>query len=294
MRNFIDSKMHEIFDDFDSSLQQQECYCILKDVRFNSKNVPDYANPFIQQLYLLRYFPAYMVEYYDMYRDIRKLKFIKSAFNVLSIGAGSGVDYIGLNFTYEDEGKPIAEYVYYTGLDRITWGYRETFDNPDCRYIDKDIRDLSAFDDNHNVIMFPKSIGEFGRGSYLKLLKLFSSTKFSEKRVILASSVREQNDSVDVSRLAEIADILENVHGYNCLDNKRGYTHYTEDVGLKAHFNDFDYPPDVLQYITSLSSRCPVYLDNGGKSCKHDCSWMNRWPILKTGHIKYQILRLQR
>jgi hypothetical protein len=60
--------------------------------------LPDYAEPFVRQYYSLRYFPAYLFEYYCMYCRILKKDLVDTPLNVLSIGAGHGVDYYGLHF----------------------------------------------------------------------------------------------------------------------------------------------------------------------------------------------------
>ena len=88
-------------------------------------NIPDYSKPEIQQLYLLKYFPAYLIEYYEIFNDILKYKFIALPFNVLSVGTGCGIDYWGLEFALRDHGMDSADYVYYTGIDKIPWNYRE-------------------------------------------------------------------------------------------------------------------------------------------------------------------------
>ena len=59
--------------------------CLLKDVTYLGGNIPDYSSIAVQQLYLLKYFPAYLIEYYDIYRDVLTDKFIKLPLNILSL-----------------------------------------------------------------------------------------------------------------------------------------------------------------------------------------------------------------
>ena len=294
MRNFIETRMYDIFDDFRESLACYNCYCELKNLRFNSNNIPDYSKPILQQFYLLRYFPAYLVEYYDIYNTIRDEKFISTPYDVLSIGAGCGLDYFGLNYALQGEGLSVSDYVYYTGIDQIDWGYRDTLDNTDCHFINRDINELSCLDADYNIIIFPKSIGEFTKAGFTRLEKIFRVSDFRTDRLVLISSLRELNANTDVNRLTSIATILEEIHGFKCLDDKKAYTHYRENAGLRTYFSDFIYPDEILSYIKSLSFRCPVRMGNGGVSCENECLAMNRSPILRTSHIKYQILKLQR
>ena len=61
MREFIGRVMDRVFNDFKDNLQQQDSMCGLNNVRFDGGNVPDYTDSIKIQLYLLRYFPAYLV-----------------------------------------------------------------------------------------------------------------------------------------------------------------------------------------------------------------------------------------
>ena len=149
--------------------------------------------------------------------------------------------------------------------------------------------------DNYNIIIFPKSIGEINGNEFQKLLDIFEKSPFKCGKMIIASSVREQSDDIDVHRLSNIIDILIEEHGFNCLDKKTTYTHFTEDVGLRRHFPDFVYPQQIIEFISNLLEQCEGYRLNAQKSCEGECeSILNRWPILRTGHVKYQIKRLEK
>lgn len=143
--------------------------------------------------------------------------------------------------------------------------------------------------------MFPKSIGEFNVKDFQKLLAIIKNSKFQCAKMIIASSVREQSGDIDVPRLANIIDIFISEHGFSCLDKKSTYTHFKDQVGLRKLFPDFIYPQDILDFIANLLNQCEGYRKNELKSCEGECeSVLNRWPILKTDHIKYQIKRLEK
>lgn len=288
--------MGQIFGDFRDSLVMIGKCCSLKDVTYLGGNIPDYSKPEIQQLYLLKYFPAYLIEYYNIYSKIIKLDFLSTPFNILSIGTGCGVDYCGLEFALRDSEMNSADYAYYTGIDRITWNYREYFGNKDCLYLDKDITEWNKLDkNNYSIIMFPKSIGELNGNDFQKILDIFNNSKFQCNKMIIASSVRELSDEIDVHRLSNLIDIFIKEHGYTCLDKKATYTHFKEDVGLRKIFSDFVYPQDILDFLANLLEQCEGYRLNEQNSCEAECeSILNRWPILKTGHIKFQIKRLEK
>lgn len=295
MKDFIEDKMNEIFEDFKLEVENLESCCELKDLRFNNGNIPDYSIPIIQQLYLLRYFPAYFVEYYDIYRDLLNKDFI-DCYKVLSIGTGCGVDYYGLYFALKEKDASAVGDICYTGIDLIDWSYRDTIENDWIYFINDDITQWESLDwEEYNIIIFPKSIGEFTDVDFQKLLKVFENTHFNEDRIFLVSSIREQNDTIDTDRMEQILNVFEMTQGYHCLDDKSTYTHYTENVGLARYFKDFSYPNDILEYITKLIDNCKVYEENCYESCEQNCATLlNKCPILKTGHIKYQIKRLER
>jgi hypothetical protein len=294
MKDFIDEKMHDIFSDFQESLQDLDKCCILKSVTFLGGNIPDYSIPAVQQFYLLKYFPAYLVEYYTIYNKILKLKFIKDNLNVLSIGTGCGVDYCGLEFALREHGMNASSHAFYTGVDIIRWKYRDKFDNEDCHFLLKDITDWDKLDEeDYNVVIFPKSIGEFSQEQFLKIISTFENTKFASDRIILISSVREQSDSFDIPRLARIISVFEDSQKYVCLDERDTCTKFVENVGLRKYFPDFVFPQDILDFIANLVSRCKGFQENS-KTCEDDCQNLNRSPILRTKHIRYQIKRLQK
>lgn len=295
MISFMKDKMNDIFEDFEFEVGRLGSCCILKDLRYNNGNIPDYSVPIIQQLYLLRYFPAYFIEYYDIYKDLISKNFIEE-YKVLSIGAGCGVDYYGLYFALKEKDISNIDGICYTGIDLIEWSYRDTMGNNEVEFINEDITQWDDIGWNgYNVIIFPKSIGEFTDKDFNQLLGIFQNSDFIEDKIVLVSSVREQNDSVDTNRMKQIINVFEGTHKYHCLDKKTEYTYYKENVGLAKYFKNFNYPDEILAYITSIIDKCKVYEENWFESCEQNCATLlNKYPILKTGHIKYQIKRLER
>lgn len=290
IREFLENGLRYIFNDFQTEIRRFETLCPLKDLRFNSGNIPNYEINAIQQLYLLRYFPAYTIEYYRIYTKLIQQGFIDQ-YNVLSIGAGSGLDYYGLYFALNKD----LNYINYTGLDRVNWLYRDNLGNNRYDFIHDDI---SAWDEldwhRYNVIMFPKSIGEFDSETFDRLLDIINNSTFENDKISLISSIRELNDSTDIARLVRILEVLENSHGFNCLDDATTSYSYGKVDGFVKYYPKFEYPQDILNFITNLLSNCQNYRING-KPCETSCfSFLNKWPVLKDGHVKYQIVRLER
>ncbi|WFD09777.1 hypothetical protein [Tepidibacter hydrothermalis] len=291
MRDFLKNSMEQIYNDFIEELDNMDCCCELKNLRFDSANIPNYSNRIIQQLYLLRYFPAYLFEYFDVYSDLIKKHSLED-YNVLSIGSGCGIDYYGLHFALDRNNESIC----YTGVDKINWSYRFDLENDEYYFINEDISNWDKLDwDGYNILIFPKSIGEFTEKDFKKLLDMLRRSKFKHEDIYIISSIRELNDDIDTRRLVKIINVLEKKHKYKCLDDKTTYTHYIENVGIRKFFDDFIYPDEILSEILQILNHCNKYKENGYNSCEHDCeSLLNKWPILKTGHIKYQIKKLSK
>ena len=51
----IQNYLYGVFLDFRKYVDTGDKLCALKSLRFDSGNLPDYSNPHVQQLYLLRY-----------------------------------------------------------------------------------------------------------------------------------------------------------------------------------------------------------------------------------------------
>jgi hypothetical protein len=293
MHQFIEDKMETVFNDFREDLDRIGNFCQLKTFRFDMNNTPDYNNPIMQRLYLLRFLPAYLVEYYFMYNQMLNSNFINKTLNIISIGCGCGVDAWGGKFALDKYGHDLG--MRYTGLDIVDWEYSDNVGLNEYYFLHTDINELTELDEEYyNVIVFPKSIGEISNATFNCLIRVLSNTNFKDDRVVLLSSVRKSRDFVDVNRLATITDTFEQVHGYKCLDDRRQYYFDDNERYLYEIYNNFIYPEDIKIFIKDLHTHCQGFINNGFESHEADCSDMSRWPILKTSQIKYQVLRLER
>ncbi|MTV50058.1 hypothetical protein GJ688_13865 [Heliobacillus mobilis] len=295
MREFIREKMNCIYQDLNLELQLNggNC-CELKEVRFDGYNLPDYSLPMVQQLYLLRYFPAYLFEYYDIYKTLLNLNFINTKeINVLSIGAGCWLDYYGLHFALRDTGTRVKR-LSYTPLDKIEWMYTDDLGN-DCCYPEiSDITNWSSLDwDRYNIIMFPKSIGEFSNETFGKLITAISNTEFCQTEICILCSYRATRVEYDVARLRAIVNTFINVHNYTSLDAVGNYYEFPDGEYYSDIHREAVYPKDIYDAVSELLCSCDTYRRNNYNSCEDDCKSLNRRPMKKTSYIKYDIIRLK-
>jgi len=283
MKDFIERKMFEIYNDFIKEVDKRDSLCELKSLRFDGEKSPNYHNPLVQMLFLLRYLPAYMVEYYNIYKQVIDKDFLYN-FDVLSIGAGCGTDYWGLHYAVKDSLRTID--TSYIGVDPVDWKYRENLGNSKCRFIYSDINNYRGLKDNFfNVIIFPKSIGEFSELDFGVLKNIFKNMKFLSGRLVMISTARKTRKNEDIQRIEELKDIIIK-NSFLKLENVECYDSNTNNK-LENYCRYFYYPEQIKKYITNLSSRC-----KSREKCPDkyiDREMFDRFPILTTSQICYQI-----
>ena len=66
------------------------------------------------------------------------------------------------------------------------------------------------------------------------------------------------------------------------------------DKGIVTKDNEFKYPPDALEFVKNLNIECSKYKIQK-KNCQSDCqNYLRRCPILRVGHIRYQVIMFER
>ena len=305
MKQFINNKLKEIFADFKRDADQKGCLCELKGTNFQGGRIPDYKNAFVQRYYLLRFFPAYLAEYYLMYDKLFSIEFLSPPFNVLSIGAGCFVDYYGLHFAKEV--RKDYSLIDYTGIDSIDWHYKGKIIKQDrARFLHYNISELYAFakhlpDTKHNIIVFPKSIGEFTPVEFGCLKSLFKESNLEKSKMCLMSSLRSEDNCNDVDRrrIGELTNILIKYRGYRCQDDINKVYEMPQNQPnnpnnyIGKEVRGWDYDSTVCRNVRNTLAKCKKYQDNCVEY-DSDCIQLNRNPILKTSYMKYQILRFER
>ncbi len=290
METFINNKLSEIFDEFKFNLEKLGELCTLHDLHYHNGHLPDYSDPLIQQLFLLKYFPAHLFEYYDIYSNVIEQNHVTYPYHILSIGAGSGIDYYGLDLALKDVGKTVQEYVYYTGVDLVDWRYRHPLNNPDCRYND----DISKIHPDKlaqtNIIIFPKSIGTYSKSDFDRLASQLEKVKWLEPKMYLISSMNDHQEEFEKERYETLLQVFVKEHGYKDQDEDTEY-YYFED---KEDTSLFSYPDYIKGFLLTLQDQCKSY-DPYRKECINLCeSLINKGPLLGAGHIKYQMRRLEK
>lgn len=279
----IEDYIRNIYNEFKVYLDKENILCDLNNLHFYSKNIPDYNNIHIQQLYLLRYAYAYIFEYKEMYDKLFSI-FLNEInnINILSIGSGACLDFYSLNF--------ICNYpADYLGIDCIDWYYKpENLGNYLCKfkfYQDDFFNILKSHSISREIIFFPKSIGELSN----ECLELLPQKINSNNLYLLVSFAFDKEDR-------ERLDILLNafkkenfiIHGdIISYKTKKDEAIYISDI--ESNFKYPIFPIEIKNDLNSLKENFCKY----GNICSKYCD-ISRFPITTNSKMNYDIIRLIR
>lgn len=286
-----------IYKDLESYVDENVYLCDLKKLNFKAGAVPDYEDINIQRLYLLRYAFAYAFEYSQMYSEVLSDIGDCNQISVTSVGCGAMIDYWALVHALEKKNKMDTS-IRYVGIDKINWNYRfSKRENDEVSYLVKDAKDAFINDDQlvSDVYFFPKSISEFSEDELNIIADRLSSKQTVKNKFFLCVSLRDDEGSMqrDIQRVKCLIEAIKQ-KGFCTEWNYKEYMHYRRNDGIAAFDNNFQYPSEALQFITNLNKKCANYKIQE-ENCQDDCQeYLSRWPILRVGHIKYQVIIFER
>lgn len=318
MEAFIKEKMDTIYQEFNNSLESVPNLCFLRGMfrdDVNVKQKPKYSEKIVQQLYLLRYMPAYLAEYYMLYLEALQ-NFIPLNSNdkikVLSIGAGCGIDYWALHFALRDLIKNdikedwqswFKDHVIYKGVDLEAWSYKDNLsNNSNFNISEGDIAEIEIDElKEYNILFFPKSLCELTDETFTKFKAILEKTNFESSKLIIITSKIKSALEIENKRLDEICKILQNkkIYIWNNVTKLQFHPIKDEETikdeqqksskypGIRSYCKQFKYPHDWT-YLNRLNSQCKKsHCTSKCKSCDND---LNRSPVLNTNYIYGSIL----
>ena len=292
----INNKITEVYREFSKEINKLSELCCLHHPDISEKAVPTYRDKINQQLYLLRTYPAYLFEYYRMYRKLYKSYFLQTPFKILSIGAGNGIDYSAMKLVRQDFNlKTKLEYI---SMDNIYWNYRTPIDPEHGRYITGDITMLEKLNrEDYNIFFFPKSIWKYSNQQFKNLIDCFVNTNMTEKRIVFLSSIQDTDKNLvrDITRLEDLLSAVSKAHRYKSSNRTHQYYYFSDQYyGIKAVEERFNYPNEVLRFVSNLHNKCNNFNKNMYR-CMYDCKLsLNITPILTLQQIKYQMICLEK
>jgi len=296
MNKFIGSTICNVFTNFQQTVADRGQLCVCKNLTYEACNTPDYDDLMVQQYYILRYFPAYLVEYYLMYTQMLSLDFLPEQLNVLSIGCGCGVDLWGLKFAISQRGENPDVRITYHGVDKAKWHYQDNLGLTNAQFYTGDISNLGrSVAVPYNVLAFPKSIAELPTDVFEGFCQMLKSISFTQDHIVVACSLMTEGINHDSPRVERIATALATC-GFTSLDSTTVHWETKGDrwLGEFCPRRQFNYPDDIKAVVDKMAFACPKYVQNN-KSCETGCiGSLNKKPITMSSYIKYALLRFRR
>jgi len=274
IQDFIDDFLSQVLRDFKSHIEPVDSICSLKKLNYENTQTPDYRNAIMREYYLLRYFYAYFTEYYHIYRSMIRENHLKAPLSVASIGCGAGIDYYSLNFAVPHS----LENFTYQGFDLIDWGFRGN--NLQTDFLQTNISDISL--QNINVLMFPKSLSEFSEDDFNTFVDNLSPQKFQDT-ICIVSSMMNEGGKHDIERIKILEKKLCQYDYQSLNSSDKTYAPKAESC---YHVISARCPDCVTEYLAQLKDLC-IQTASQCVACQ-----INKSPILRTEHIRYQTLFL--
>ena len=145
------------------------------------------------------------------------------------------------------------------------------------------------------MYFFPKSISEFSDSELNAMSNSFSSKKIQKDRFFVCISLREDQGSMDRD-IQKTKCLIEAIgkNGFKIKWRSTQNDDFACDKGIVTKDNEFKYPQDALEFVKNLNIECANYKIQE-ENCQSNCKkYLSRWPILKVGHIRYQVIMFER
>jgi hypothetical protein len=178
------------------------------------------------------------------------------------------------------------------GVDVANWHYRDGLGLSRAHFLCEDVTRIGGFGENtFNILVFPKSIGEFPDTVFSQICQMVRDCTFIEDRIVLACSLMLEGERYDVDRLQSLQDAILS-HGFRLKNqvSKGNLGSY----GLNCFCPGFDYPDDVKSKVRLAINFCPKYIENAGP-CESACTdRLIRSPMLLASYVNYKLLCFER
>lgn len=248
----------------------------------NAAHNKNYQDEYYQAFYILKYFPAYLIEHYDLFKDIKTNFGSLEGKRLLSVGCGSGVDYYALRHLIGNNN------FLYHGIDITSWGYRPNIEN--AIFNDINVEDITEdFISEIDVFIFPKSIGNMS--SYVEGFanKLVEYGK--DEIIIGYTFIRDpKGGRADGLEESKVIDRILKENSFQ-LDEKsdKSYLCYQDDEALVSLYSHlFEYPQDIINILKAFNKNCSSKNDDECVDCDYWASPILRNKYFATSNKKYK------
>lgn len=242
-RTFI----YEVVNNFFNQIESRDDLCKISKTEHT---LEFYKKPAYQELYALRFIPAYYFEYCVLADKLySRVKRDYTHLNIASFGCGLSPDYYAL----KDNLREIK--FNYSGFDAVEWRSQNHMPKVESnhQFIFKCVQNIRVQElHDMDVFVFPKSIGDIrdsGDDVIETLAQKIASTP--KRRIFFLNSyvTHSFNKPIDVKDFSAIHSALTKA-GFNC-DDDHSITFFEHDginidknIGLRKINNEFVYPPN--------------------------------------------------
>lgn len=230
-------------------------------------NLDAYKRKAFQELYALRYIPAYYFEYCVLANELNdRIANRNQPINVFSLGCGLSPDYYALRDNLDK-----CNFNYF-GLDVVLWSSRQHMPAVGVNYsfIHKSVSNLNSNDIcDADVFVFPKSIGDIRdskEGALDVVANVISKTKKNSLFFLNSYITKEKNKPLDLAGFKVIHNALL-AAGFTTSDDvdKTFYLNSKSEKGALISINNGFVYPDGKRVSCSKQSvkdpdckECPV------------------------------------
>jgi len=274
IRNFL----NKIFKDF---LSMKDRWCEINNFSLNTSS---YRHPHCQKYYLLKYFPAYLAEYYLIYKTFFE-KYQPSQVNILSVGCGVGIDYLALKIYCSQYNISIP--ISYIGVDIIDWEDRFS----EIYFIHSNITEIDVIlFQNINVIFFPKILTELSQESLKSISQKILSCQLNEIYFLNSYITDNAKDNTRIGGIDEFQLICNNLiqNGYEVDSKCTTYSYYPNSDGIMNLCSFFEYPDEIKVKLANLQDICSRQ-NNQCNFCQ-----INTYPILTSKYFAFNTFKFTR
>ena len=257
-------------------------WCDLKHFQFSNGYYREYADKhysklYMEQYYLLKFFPFYFEEAKMAYGRLMWM-FDVPVLRVLSVGVGSGVDYMALREILKS--KSTDTMLEYIGVDLIDWKYR----NNDIDFIQCDISDLDKrYFEGVNLVVFPKSLIELDRARLEYIAQM--TAKYGADEVCFLNTYVKRGANVNgIDEFGVIDDILHQ-SGFVLKEGNSSDYYTVKNENLRIN-----YPIPYNSWKNPLENFCH---HNCGAEEAGRCN-IAQYPMLKKTNMAFNVLKYAR
>ncbi len=289
----ITDYLEYIFDEFNAEISGMDTLCDLRNVSFESGNLPDYNNRAQALLYCLRYHFGYAFEYDYMFREDILPLYKEYLINILSVGCGNGIDYWAIRHAADRRPQSLLQ-VNYIGIDCVNWDEKmESTGKDSVEYHHSYVKESKAILDNIpriDVLFFPKSISELDRTDLSYLADLIQE---KNNIICLAASFRN-NKPEDVAKFDFLVECFER-YGFSVYNGQKNMLYQFENnAGIRSYYNEYIYPDEAKDFLANLNGFCNER-DESDNICAYECDGaLSRTPILTNSQVCFNFVIFSR